>query len=69
MCIRDRLDIVATLLGHAPEPQQVAAVRQAIGTSYAYMEMALDHAMLATMHGSFDETASNASTLGALDAA
>jgi pyrroloquinoline quinone (PQQ) biosynthesis protein C len=65
----EALDIVATLLGHAPDPKQVAEVRQAIGTSYAYMEMALDHAMLAALHGSFDETASNASTLGALDAA
>jgi pyrroloquinoline quinone (PQQ) biosynthesis protein C len=65
----EALDIVATLLGHAPDPKQVAEVRQAIGTSYAYMEMALDHAMLATLHGSFDETASNASTLGTLAAA
>jgi len=31
--------------------------------------MALDHAMLAALHGSFDETASNASTLGTLAAA
>jgi len=33
------------------------------------MEMALDHAMTALLHGSFDATASNASVLGALDAA
>jgi pyrroloquinoline quinone (PQQ) biosynthesis protein C len=59
----EALDIVATLLGHAPSPQQIAEVRQAIRSSYAYMEMALDNAMLAAMHGSFDETASNASTL------
>jgi len=65
----EALDIVATLLGHAPTEEQVAGVRRAIRTSYTYMEMALDHAMLAAMHGSFDETASNASTLGALDAA
>jgi len=67
----EALDIVATLLGHAPSPQDIAAVRRAIQTSYAYMEMALDSAMMAALHGSFDETASNASTLGvdALDAA
>jgi len=61
----EALDIVATLLGHAPSPQQIAEVRQAIRSSYLYMEMALDNAMLAAVHGSFDETASNASTLDA----
>jgi len=65
----EALDIVATLLGHAPDAKQVADVRQAISNSYAYMEMALDHALMAALHGNFDETASNASTLGALDAA
>lgn len=67
----EALDIVATLLGHAPTSQQIAEVRRAIQSSYAYMEMALDHAMMAALHGSFDETASNASTLGldTLDAA
>lgn len=67
----EALDIVATLLGHAPSAQQIAEVRQAIRSSYLYMEMALDHAMTAALHGSFDETASNASTLDAatLDAA
>jgi len=60
---------VATLLGHAPAQQDVDDVRRAIRASYVYMEMALDHAMTAAMHGSFDETASNASTLGILDAA
>lgn len=59
----EALDIVATLLGHAPTAQQVAEVRQAIRSSLRYMEMALDHAMAAAVHGSFDETASNASTL------
>ncbi len=34
-----------------------------------YVEMGLDHAMASMLHGIFDETASNASTLGALDAA
>ena len=65
----EALDIVATLLGHAPSPQQVTEVRRAIQSSFAYMEMALDHAMMAAVHGSFDETASNASTLDTLDAA
>ena len=65
----EALDIVATLLGHAPAQTQVDAVRKAIRTSYAYMEMALDHAMMAAIHGSFDETASNASTLDALNVA
>ena len=67
----EALDIVATLLGHVPSPQQIADVRRAIQSSYSYMTMALDSAMMAAIHGSFDETASNASTLGldALDAA
>jgi pyrroloquinoline quinone (PQQ) biosynthesis protein C len=67
----EALDIVATLMGHAPDPLQVAEVRQAIQSSYRYMEMSLDAAMMAALHGSFDETASNASTLGfdTLDAA
>jgi pyrroloquinoline quinone (PQQ) biosynthesis protein C len=65
----EALEIVATLLGHAPPRQEVDRVRQAIRTSYIYMEMALDHAMTALLHGSFDATASNASVLGALDAA
>ena len=59
----EALDVVATLLGHAPSPQDVAEVRRAIQSSYVYMEMALDGALMATIHGSFDETASNASTL------
>ena len=33
------------------------------------LEMGLNHAAAGLLHGSFDETASNASTLGALDAA
>jgi pyrroloquinoline quinone (PQQ) biosynthesis protein C len=65
----EALEIVGTLLGHAPSAAEIDRVRRAIRTSYVYMEMALDHAMGALMHGSFDETASNASTLGALDAA
>lgn len=55
----EALEIIATLLGHAPEARAIDAVQRAIRTSYAYMEMALDHAMHAALHGSFDETASN----------
>lgn len=65
----DALEIVATLLGHSPAREEIDAVRRAVRTSYVYMEMALDQAMTASLHGSFDETASNASTLGVLDAA
>jgi pyrroloquinoline quinone (PQQ) biosynthesis protein C len=67
----EALDIVATLMGHAPSQQQISEIKRAIRASYVYMEMALDHAMEAAFHGSFDETASNASTLGmeTLDAA
>ena len=43
----EALEIVATLLGHAPPAQDIDRVRQAIRTSYIYMEMALDHAMTA----------------------
>ena len=63
----EALDIVATLLGHAPSAHEIAQVRQAIRTSYHYMELSLDSAMMASIHGTFDETASNSSTLG-LDA-
>ena len=63
------LELVATVLGRAPPRLEVDRVRQAIRTSYVYMEMAIDHARTALLHGSFEETASNASVLGALDAA
>ena len=59
----EALDIVATLLGHAPSAHEIAQVRQAIRTSYRYMELSLDSAMMAALHGTFDETASNSSTL------
>ena len=59
----EALDIVATLLGHSPTAQEISEVRRAIQSSYAFMEMALDHALAAAVHGQFDETASNASTL------
>lgn len=65
----EALEIVATLLGNNPADHEIEAVRSAIRSSFVYMEMALDHALAASYHGSFDETASNASTLGILDAA
>jgi pyrroloquinoline quinone (PQQ) biosynthesis protein C len=65
----EALEIVATLLGHSPSAGDVKAVERAIRSTYVYFEMGLDHALAAGLHGSFDETASNASTLGALDAA
>lgn len=65
----EALDIVATLLGHAPPASEITAVRRAIRTSYNYMTLALDGAMQALEYGSFDETACNASTLGELAAA
>jgi len=65
----EALEIVATLLGHAPAAAEIEAVRRAIRSTYVYFEMGLNHAVAEMLHGSFDETASNASTLGALDAA
>ncbi len=65
----EALEIVATLLGEAPALADVEAVRRAIRSTYVYFRMGLDHALAEMLHGSFDETASNASTLGALDAA
>lgn len=65
----EALEIVATLLGNAPSPADIQAVENAIRSTYIYFAMGLDHAMAQTLHGSFDETASNASTLGALAAA
>ncbi|MFL6679255.1 MAG: iron-containing redox enzyme family protein, partial [Burkholderiaceae bacterium] len=61
----EALDIVATLLGHAPAAHEIAQVRQAIRSTYRYMELSLDSAMMASLHGTFDETASNSSMLGA----
>ena len=60
----EALDIVATLLGHAPSAREIAHIRQAIKTSYRYMELSLDSAMMASIHGTFDETASNSASLG-----
>jgi pyrroloquinoline quinone (PQQ) biosynthesis protein C len=64
----EALDIVATLLGNNPSAKQVAEVERAIRTSYAYIEMGLDQALGSVLHGGFDETASNASSLGDFDA-
>jgi pyrroloquinoline quinone (PQQ) biosynthesis protein C len=63
----EALDCIATLLGHNPPAATIEQVRRAIRASYVYMEMAADHAMMAAMHGSFDETASNSTILGAED--
>jgi pyrroloquinoline quinone (PQQ) biosynthesis protein C len=65
----EALEIVATLLGEEPSAADVEAVRRAIRSTYVYFQMGLDDALAEMLHGSFDETASNASTLGALDAA
>ncbi len=65
----EALEIVATLLGHTPDATEAEAVERAIRSTYIYTAMGLDYAMTEMLHGSFDETASNASTLGALDAA
>ena len=65
----EALEVIATLLGTAPSVAEVEAVRRAIRSTYCYYELGLEYPMASLMHGSFDETASNASTLGALDAA
>ena len=65
----EALDIVASLLGVTPPPREIEAVQRAIRSTYIYFAMGLDHALAEMLHGSFDETASNASVLGALDAA
>jgi len=65
----EALEIVATLLGATPSAAEVEAVRRAIRSTYVYFAMGLDQALAEMLHGSFDETASNASVLGALDAA
>jgi pyrroloquinoline quinone (PQQ) biosynthesis protein C len=38
----EALEIIATLLGHRPEPRQIATVRAAIAKSYHYMSSAFD---------------------------
>ncbi len=61
------LDIIATLLGANPTWLEVERIRRAILDSYTYFEMGLSYPMAELMHGSFDETASNSSTLDGLD--
>ena len=63
----EALEVIATLLGHNPPQPMIDEIRRAIRASYVYMEMAADHAMMAAMHGSFDETASNSTILGGAD--
>lgn len=65
----EALEVIATLLGNSPGRAEIESVRRAIRATYQYYEMGLEYPMEALMHGSFDETASNASILGALDAA
>ena len=65
----EALEIVATLLGITPSAGEIDAVQRAIRSTYVYFAMGLDDALAEMLHGSFDETASNASVLGALDAA
>lgn len=62
----EALEIIASLLGHAPSPQRIAEVRQAVQSSYVYMEMGLNDAMMAGLHGSFEDSASNSSTLDSM---
>ena len=65
----EALDIVSTLLGHAPSMKEIHDVRRAVRTSYVYMAMALDSAMSVLELEDFRDTASNDSTLAALDVA
>ena len=65
----EALDIVASLLGVTPSAREIDQVARAIRSTYIYFAIGLDHALAEMLHGSFDETASNASVLGALDAA
>lgn len=62
----EALDIVATLLGHAPDEATVDEVRRAIRSSYAYIEMAADSALATIRDGDFHDTAQNDSILGTL---
>ncbi|MBV8502833.1 MAG: iron-containing redox enzyme family protein [Paucibacter sp.] len=59
----EALEIIATLLGHVPDPVEVAAIRRAIRSSYAYMEIAADWAMSASEQAGFVQTSWNDSVL------
>ncbi len=63
----EALDVIATLVGSSPKQQDIDKIHRAISRSYKYFEMGLSYPMAELLHGTFDETASNASTLGALD--
>jgi pyrroloquinoline quinone (PQQ) biosynthesis protein C len=63
----EALEIIAALLGHSPSAAAIDEVRRAIRSTYIFFEMGLAYPMAELMHGSFDETASNASTLGDFD--
>jgi pyrroloquinoline quinone (PQQ) biosynthesis protein C len=65
----EALEIIATLLGHAPEASEVNAIRRAIRSSYAYMEMAADSAMAVSELAGFATTSENDSMLADLDVA
>jgi len=65
----EALEIIATLLGHAPPPAEIDAIRRAIRSSYAYMAMSLDAAMAACERTGFETSADNDSQLALLDAA
>jgi len=62
----EALEIIATLLGHVPEEAEVAAIRRAIRTSFAYMEMGAEVAMAACERAGYSEHADNDSVLGEL---
>jgi len=65
----EALEIIATLLGHTPDYAEVVAIRRAIRTSFAYMEMAADWAMAASEQAGFAHTSENDSILAEFDIA
>ncbi len=65
----EALEIIATLLGHAPEQSEVNAIRRAIRSSYAYMEMAADWAMSICEQTGFAQSSDNDSILAEFDIA
>jgi len=65
----EALEIIATLLGHAPEQSEVNAIRRAIRSSYAYMEMAADWAMSICEQTGFAQSSENDSILAEFDIA
>ncbi len=65
----EALEIIATLLGHEPDPAEVDAIRRAIRSSYTYMLLAADWAMSACDQAGFVSNSHNDSVLGELVAA